>query len=148
MRCHAPRWTRNSAPGRGATTCLTRVHHDRAKTSNFYKDKEEVKTQAEANIEWLLGRIEEETAKVVNEKRHYFDYWCKYDGNDQLQPTQTLGEIPTPWCMVFELMDDTEEEKATNDSGILSRLSYECVEICQRCWVRTPETVVASVVLQ
>lgn len=44
-----------------------------------------------------------------------------------MQPQQKLGDIGTPWVMVFALVEDGE-------TGEFDRLSYECVEICQRCW--------------
>eukprot|EP01051_Picozoa_sp_SAG22_P000768 SAG22_NODE_24_length_30194_cov_6.086327_1_plen_1216_part_00 len=95
--------------------------------NDFYRNKETVEQQAQANVKWLQRRCEEQKALIMKKKLHHFDYWKKYDGNDKLQPCMPLSDIGTPWCMVFALLEHAE-------TGEFSRLSYECVEICQRCW--------------
>jgi hypothetical protein len=108
------------------TQAIARGYLSRKHDSDYYQDKETVKVHASATVEWLQARAEEESMRIMREKRHFFDYWKKYDGDDSLQPIIDLGDILMPWVCIFSLSEDA--------GGELTHLSYECVEICQRCW--------------
>jgi hypothetical protein len=127
------------------------------KRTDFYKDADTILGEAYADIAWIRVRAMEEANRILTERLHYLDYWMKYDDNDQLQPVQELGEISTPWCMVFALIRYHPQLKRpaifpsehlcfanlfsppvlalirNEDTDEMTQLSYECVEICQRC---------------
>eukprot|EP01052_Picozoa_sp_SAG31_P014606 SAG31_NODE_914_length_11058_cov_13.316270_7_plen_549_part_00 len=94
---------------------------------NYHRNKASVQEHAQADLEWLQRKCREQRTDIDRKRLHYFDYWKKYDGDDELQPVQKLYTIGTPWCMIFKLLPHSE-------TGEHTRLSYECVEICQRCW--------------
>ena len=104
----------------------TRGNRDRTQ-NDFYKDKDTISSHTNATMDWLRGRCTEQREKIDKKRLHFFDYWKKYDGDDKMQPSQKLKTIGTPWCMMFTLTEDDE-------TGEYDRLSYECVELCQRCW--------------
>jgi hypothetical protein len=103
---------------------LQRGNQSRKVFVDFYKDTEDRKALVGAGFEWLQALCEENIRTHLRKQDHYMDFYKKYDDDDASQPIYPLGKIGTPWCCMFDLMED--------ESGNLTVLSSECVEICMR----------------
>jgi hypothetical protein len=108
--------------------CVRGAHS--RETINFYADKVELLECDTAGIPWLEKNCKRNLDKIIRCKDHYLDYYLKYDDEDSAQPSLALGIIGTPWCMIFDLQPDPDDEESTAASA--QKLSNECIEIVKR----------------